>query len=267
MNPLDLSHIHGPAGTGSGRMSVYNRIVASHLAQSIPQHTTKLLRKASNLTLTGSISGRGQNSGGVYGGLQTPGFLPSGPPSPAVPRRISYAPASHPNHQPTTSSTSAATQTQPSNQLITHPAGYGGHDGSGGAPKETGVTAYHLTPDELSRAIADTVSALRHEGVAAAHGGHGGADHGGESGGHDAPSWSRFTSASVLLACTALYAAIAGKKLKISLIVPNDLTHFCYCCYQKYSWMWWMLSSKGLESTKSSWELRFLHWCPIPPNS
>ena len=28
--------------------------------------------------------------------------------------------------------------------------------------------------------------------------------------GHDAPSWSRTTSASVLLACTALYAAIAG---------------------------------------------------------
>jgi Ca2+:H+ antiporter len=37
------------------------------------------------------------------------------------------------------------------------------------------------------------------------------ADHegGGEHGGHDAPSWSRTTSASVLLFCTALYAVIA----------------------------------------------------------
>jgi Ca2+:H+ antiporter len=30
-------------------------------------------------------------------------------------------------------------------------------------------------------------------------------------GGHDAPSWSHFASASVLLACTTLYAAIAGE--------------------------------------------------------
>lgn len=34
------------------------------------------------------------------------------------------------------------------------------------------------------------------------------ADEGGH-GGHDAPSWSRTTSASVLLACTAFYALIA----------------------------------------------------------
>lgn len=30
-------------------------------------------------------------------------------------------------------------------------------------------------------------------------------------GGHEAPSWTRFTSAGVLLACTVLYAAIAGE--------------------------------------------------------
>lgn len=30
-------------------------------------------------------------------------------------------------------------------------------------------------------------------------------------GGHDAPNWSRFKSASVLMGCTVLYAVIAGK--------------------------------------------------------
>lgn len=77
----------------------------------------------------------------------------------------------------------------------------------------------NITPDDFTRAVAvATVSALRHqqahahsparhrlasepEGSAAAGGGHGG---------HEGPSWSRTTSASVLLGCTALYAAIAG---------------------------------------------------------
>ncbi|KAG8935100.1 hypothetical protein FRC02_008672 [Tulasnella sp. 418] len=50
LNPLDLSHIQGPAGTGTGRMSMVNRIVASHLAQAIPQHNNRLARKASTIT-------------------------------------------------------------------------------------------------------------------------------------------------------------------------------------------------------------------------
>lgn len=75
-----------------------------------------------------------------------------------------------------------------------------------------------MTTDDFTRAVAvATVSALRHQQQAHSHspgrvrsaaepegtgvGGHGG---------HDAPSWSRTTSASVLLACTALYAVIAG---------------------------------------------------------
>lgn len=83
-----------------------------------------------------------------------------------------------------------------------------------------------LTADDFTRAVAvATVSALRHQqdhiphrpmsraggvhGVphemAAAHGGDGG------HGGHDAPSWSRGVSASVLLGCTVLYALIAGQ--------------------------------------------------------
>lgn len=75
-----------------------------------------------------------------------------------------------------------------------------------------------MTTDDFTRAVAvATVSALRHQQQAHSHSpgrvrsaaepentGAGG------QGGHDAPSWSRTTSASVLLGCTALYAVIAG---------------------------------------------------------
>jgi Ca2+:H+ antiporter len=77
-----------------------------------------------------------------------------------------------------------------------------------------------MTTDDFTRAVAvATVSALRHQQQAHSHSpgrvrsaaepeGTGAGGHG--DGGHDAPSWSRTTSASVLLACTALYAVIAG---------------------------------------------------------
>lgn len=81
----------------------------------------------------------------------------------------------------------------------------------------------NMTSDDFTRAVAvATVSALRHQ-QAYAHPGrprHAGmsepaeveeAAAAGGHGGHDAPSWSRVTSASVLLACTALYAIIAGE--------------------------------------------------------
>ena len=89
------------------------------------------------------------------------------------------------------------------------------------AIKDTGIQDLqlpsNLTQDDFTRAVAvATVSALRHQqrqaqsparlrtsaGAEVEVGGHGG---------HEAPSWSRTTSASVLLACTALYAAIAGE--------------------------------------------------------
>lgn len=87
------------------------------------------------------------------------------------------------------------------------------------AIKDTGLRPMtlpeHMTPDDFTRAVAvATVSALRHQqahahsparlrasGVESEAEGHGG---------HDAPSWSRTVSASVLLTCTALYALIAG---------------------------------------------------------
>ena len=68
-----------------------------------------------------------------------------------------------------------------------------------------------MTTDDFTRAVAvATVSALRHQQT---HGQAGRLRNSAEQeghGGHDAPSWSRTTSASVLLACTALYAVIAG---------------------------------------------------------
>ncbi|TFK40690.1 hypothetical protein BDQ12DRAFT_679869 [Crucibulum laeve] len=116
--------------------------------------------------------------------------------SPSFNRRVSYAPASQqPAFTPVLESVDQAI-------------------------KNTGLTNIQLpepmTTDEFTRAVAvATVSALRHQqahphsparprgsGIAEseAAGGHSG---------HDAPSWSRTTSASVLLACTALYAIIA----------------------------------------------------------
>ena len=74
-----------------------------------------------------------------------------------------------------------------------------------------------MSREDFTRAVAvATVSALRHQEAQATPGRYrasggpeiddGAAGHGG----HDAPSWSRVVSASVLLACTALYAIIAG---------------------------------------------------------
>lgn len=100
-----------------------------------------------------------------------------------------------------------------------------------------------LTPDELNRAfqvVASAASALHpqtnasgaphlrrsvshardHSGQQQQQQAHGHGQHGGGTdaeedghGGHDAPNWSRAKSATVLLACTVLYAIIAGATL------------------------------------------------------
>jgi len=84
--------------------------------------------------------------------------------------------------------------------------------------RNTGLQPGHLpermTTDDFTRAVAvATVSALRHQqhAVSPARARGSGVPGGHEEGhgGHDAPSWSRTTSASVLLICTALYAMIA----------------------------------------------------------
>ena len=84
------------------------------------------------------------------------------------------------------------------------------------ALKDTGLQPAQLHSDDFTRAVAvATVSALRHQQVHARRVRN--AQLGGDEedtaghGGHEAPSWSRAISASVLLACTALYALIAGE--------------------------------------------------------
>lgn len=92
------------------------------------------------------------------------------------------------------------------------------------ALKDTGLQPAQLPADDFTRAVAvATVSALRHQQVQARRvkGGVEDEDHDGHAG-HDGPSWSRAVSASVLLACTALYAAIAGTCLQSVLpILPS----------------------------------------------
>jgi len=81
-----------------------------------------------------------------------------------------------------------------------------------------------MTRDDFTRAVAvATVSALRHQEAQATpgryrtSGGHEIDEAAAGHGGHDAPSWSRVVSASVLLGGTALYAVIAGPSTFISL--------------------------------------------------
>jgi Ca2+:H+ antiporter len=105
-----------------------------------------------------------------------------------------------------------------------------------------------MTREEFTRAVAvATVSALRQQEAQAAPGRYrvsgaqeiddGGAGHGG----HDAPSWSRFVSASVLLGCTALYAIIAGMSPLISSrdslqIVSRRIACGCGGCCARRIW-------------------------------
>jgi Ca2+:H+ antiporter len=152
------------------------------------------------------------------------------PASPSVPRRLGalppgYAPiveqvaratkaAVDPMALPQPTMTVTQTQTDPVSGYTTQ-----------------GQTRLNITTDEFTRAVAvATVSALR-QGVAAdaaaagqarrvggapapasgLYDSHQSAGGGGGHGGHDAPSWSRAVSATVLLGCTLLYAVIAGQ--------------------------------------------------------
>lgn len=198
MNPLDMTHLaHGGAGTG--RQSVYNRLVASQIAQAIPQQTHRLLRKASILT---NASSRRQEeyshpSRSDSGDQNTPGpsYLgPDGPPSPIL-RRVSYVQGGK-SHSPARPQAGVG----PILETVTNAAK---------DPNNPSLPLpSNLTTDDFTRAVAVTVSALRHrEGHGGEHDPHAGGGHGG----HEAPSWSRLTSATVLLGCTALYAAIAGE--------------------------------------------------------
>lgn len=203
MNPLEAAGSHITSSTG-GRLSMYNKLAA--------QQTKKLLRKASILT-TGTDMGSTQDyrSGSGDGAPPTPYLGPNAggsnlaPPSPIL-RRVSYAPGG-PSQSPSRafgSSTSGGVV--PILETVSTAAKDPTHP--------TLPLPSNLTTEDFTRAVAVTVSALHQsEGPAtASHVGHDGGEHGGGGhGGHEAPSWSRATSATVLLSCTVLYAAIAGK--------------------------------------------------------
>lgn len=143
-------------------------------------------------------------------GAPSVGSIATQPGSPQIPRRVSYAHTAAPppaGFSPVLESVDHAVKGQMQPGGMTLPP--------------------NMSTDEFTRAVAvATVSALRHQqqhgGVAHSPARHGVRTSGGESeaggggggggghGGHEAPSWSRTTSASVLLICTALYAAIAG---------------------------------------------------------
>ncbi|KAJ3568378.1 hypothetical protein NP233_g5750 [Leucocoprinus birnbaumii] len=141
---------------------------------------------------------------------QAQGSVRLNPPSPTFPKRVSYATAvQQPSYGPVLES-------------VDH------------AVKNTDLGDVHLpspmTTDDFTRAVAvATVSALRHQQQTAAHSParmmrHSGVESEASAGhgGHDAPSWSRTTSASVLLGCTALYAIIAELLVDLVDVVLKD---------------------------------------------
>ncbi|EJD50677.1 hypothetical protein AURDEDRAFT_112251 [Auricularia subglabra TFB-10046 SS5] len=176
-NPQQL--LHNPldqlAGGGTGRMSLYHKLLNPPAI--LAPRRQSLTRKTSVSTTTGSIAGPSVNFAAAASG--------SGPQPPASPRRTSYGPGFTPLIESV-------------NQAV----------------KSTGLQPpAQVNADEFTRAVAvATVSALRHQTSPMrmrASGGEEGGEPGGGHGGHDAPNWSRGTSATVLLACTALYAMIA----------------------------------------------------------
>lgn len=195
MHPLD-----DPAQQ-QHRISVYQRLLPNTLIR----HPS-VTRKPSTINVSESMGGsRSQTpvprpydnlpSVNISGPSQ-PSTSQATPAPPTGGRRISYA-------NPPVANQAALT---PLLESVDH------------AIKDTGIQPLNLgstlTQDDFTRAVAvATVSALRHQQQSHSpararvsaeiepQGGHGG---------HDGPSWSRTTSASVLLGCTALYAAIAG---------------------------------------------------------
>ncbi|KAH9065400.1 hypothetical protein EDB87DRAFT_1803373 [Lactarius vividus] len=189
-NPQQLLHPHE-----SGRMSLYHKIVPPTnfipgVSKSGPQRDTDTIRHRPSVIITDV----GAESGSRQSACAPPGEHSAGASSssPTVLRPVSYPNA------PTSPTPGSLV---PILESVDH------------ALKDTGLRGAQLPPDDFTRAVAvATVSALRHQQVHArrVRGGQlGDEEDAAAHGGHDAPSWSRAVSASVLLACTALYAIIA----------------------------------------------------------
>ncbi|KAH9480542.1 Putative cation exchanger [Psilocybe cubensis] len=207
-NPQQLLQ---PMELPTHRMSLYNKILhPGHTnAPSGSQPPAPLHRKPSNTNQTGAGASsrigtslpREGSSSGINPPLTPGGRYASA--SPTFQRKASYPPvqpAQPPNFLPVLES-------------VDH------------AVKNADLRTMHLpeplTTDDFTRAVAvATVSALRHQQTQS-HQRIRSAEHEGGHG-HDAPSWSRTTSASVLLACTALYAVIAELLVDVVDVVLKD---------------------------------------------
>ncbi|KAF8158253.1 hypothetical protein B0H34DRAFT_656500 [Crassisporium funariophilum] len=207
-NPQQLLH---PMELPTHRISLYNKLLPSghSTVTSGVQRPASLNRKPSRTNNQGSNGPSRTETplpreGSGSAGHSAPVGRSSTTASPSFPRRVSYAVAQQPGFLPVLESVDHVVKnTDLHNMQLPEP----------------------MTTDDFTRAVAvATVSALRHQQT------HSqtlnrvrstGIEHEAE-GGHDAPSWSRTTSASVLLGCTALYAMIAELLVKVVDVILED---------------------------------------------
>ncbi|KAG8818200.1 hypothetical protein FRC17_010906 [Serendipita sp. 399] len=240
-NPRQLMELDINAPGGTGRMSLYHKLLQMpsglptyRRSESLVRHPDGLHRKASVTTTNTQASLRATSYRGqptsihphvatASGQEHPPSHITLPPPvSPSVNRRSANVLPSGVGYTPIIEQVKQATKAVVEPAL---PAGRGGAGDVHGGGDEPSARL-NLTADEFSTAMAvAAVNALR-TGTAVVDAAAGGAgrlrgsghvsgvydpNHGavGGHGGHDAPSWSRATSASVLLTCTLLYAIIA----------------------------------------------------------
>jgi Ca2+:H+ antiporter len=219
MHPMEF-----PVSSGHNRMSIYHRLVPGGLANTggAQRRSQSLHRKLSSVSnLESDAPSRSQtplprNADHSHPGLSNTTFQKTAtqPASPPFARRVSYVTSSAPHHV-----------SIPVSESVDQ------------AVKDASVSNMPLpdtmTTDDFTRAVAvATVSALRHQEaynqsparIRASGATITAESEGGAHNGHDAPSWSRTTSASVLLACTALFALIAGTFALFHTIICDNRT-------------------------------------------
>ncbi|KAF8500973.1 hypothetical protein F5888DRAFT_1677876 [Russula emetica] len=204
-NPQQLLHPHE-----SGRMSLYHKIVPPSnfipgVSKPGPRDTNTSRPKLSFAITDTAIPSSHGAAATSYQSADVAAAEPSVDTSPLAPSTLGRTFSANPPMSP------APGSLVPIMESVDH------------ALKDTGLQPAQLPSDDFTRAVAvATVSALRHQQVQArrVRGGVEDEDHDGHAG-HDGPSWSRAVSASVLLACTALYAAIAEILVDVVDVVLN----------------------------------------------
>ncbi|KZT40608.1 hypothetical protein SISSUDRAFT_1018596 [Sistotremastrum suecicum HHB10207 ss-3] len=213
-NPQQLMRPLEPVHDGPRRTSIYQRLISNGLTGTLPTHSNH------------PNAGEGGRSHGLARKPSTiAGSVPPGKSRSRTPAAVAMTPAaSHSRSQaispaPTRRNTS---QVPPPPGAHAHTTGLDTPflESVDHAVGTSGIPPMDLPPNlttyDFTRAVAAATATVLHQthqasparpgrlsAVGHEEGGHGG------HGGHEGPSWSRLTSASVLLGCTALYAAIA----------------------------------------------------------